>query len=440
MPRPLPITAVEPDSAAGRAGLAAGDRILSLNGVPLRDVIDLRFEGAEEELKFVIQRPGQERPLKIRLERAIGEPLGIDTEEMKARVCGNKCVFCFIDQMPKGYRRGLYVRDEDYRFSFLHGNYVTLTNLRPNEFERILTQGLSPLYVSVHATDPVVRARLLGIDSASPSADVMPRLRRLVEGGVRIHAQVVLCPGWNDGAVLEETADTLAALHPGVVSVAIVPLGLTRHRDGLPSMAPVTPAIAGQILDQVASLARGYRPRLGTPFVHLSDEWYFLTGAPIPEADQYQDFPQLEDGVGLTRRLIDRLRTEGGRLPIAERVRGRHATVVTGVMAAPVIESELVRGVLADQASRVDLVVVENEFLGPGITVAGLLAGGDIRRAIERRGGPGEVVCLPPACINGRSLFLDDVSLAELGQDLGATLQIGLGDEAFATNPVWEKS
>jgi putative radical SAM enzyme (TIGR03279 family) len=440
MPRPLPITAVEPDSAAGRAGLAAGDRILSLNGVPLRDVIDLRFEGAEEELKFVIQRPGQERPLKIRLERAIGEPLGIDTEEMKARVCGNKCVFCFIDQMPKGYRRGLYVRDEDYRFSFLHGNYVTLTNLRPNEFERILTQGLSPLYVSVHATDPVVRARLLGIDSASPSADVMPRLRRLVEGGVRIHAQVVLCPGWNDGAVLEETADTLAALHPGVVSVAIVPLGLTRHRDGLPSMAPVTPAIAGQILDQVASLARGYRPRLGTPFVHLSDEWYFLTGAPIPEADQYQDFPQLEDGVGLTRRLIDRLRTEGGRLPIAERVRGRHATVVTGVMAAPVIESELVRGVLADQASRVDLVVVENDFLGPGITVAGLLAGGDIRRAIERRGGPGEVVCLPPACINGRSLFLDDVSLAELGQDLGATLQIGLGDEAFATNPVWEKS
>jgi len=222
--------------------------------------------------------------------------------------------------------------------------------------------------------------------------------------------------------------------------VAIVPLGLTRHREGLPLLTPVTPEIARVILEQVETLARRYRARLGDNFVHLSDEWYFLTGTPIPEAAHYQDFPQLEDGVGLTRRLIDRLRAEGDQLPIAQRVRGRRATVVTGVMAAPVIETELVRGVLARHARRVDLVVVENEFLGNGITVAGLLAGGDIQRAVTRGGGAGEVVCLPPACINGKSYFLDDMSLAELEQGLGVPLQVGLGDEAFATNPVWEKT
>lgn len=440
MPRPLPVLAVEPGSVAARAGLAPGDRIVSLNGAALRDVIDLRFEGAEEDLSFVVERPGRARPFRIRIERANGESLGIETEEMKARVCGNECVFCFIDQMPKGHRRGLYVRDEDYRFSFLHGNYVTLTNLRPWEFERILTQGLSPLYVSVHATDPIVRARLLGIDAASPVADVRPRLRRLVEGGVRVHAQVVLCPGLNDGSVLDDTAETLAGLHPGVASVAVVPLGLTKHRQGLPELEPVTAPFARTVLDQVERMQSRYRSRLGTPFVYLADEWYFLTGSPIPESDHYQDFPQLEDGVGLARRLIDRLGEDGERLPITERVRGRHATVITGVMAAPLIEAELVRGVLARHARRVDLVVVENEFLGPGITVSGLLAGDDIRRAVASHGGPGEVVCLPPACINGRSLFLDDLSLAELEASLAVPIHVGLGDEAFLTNPVWEKA
>lgn len=440
MPRPLPILAVEPGTAAARAGLAAGDRIVSLNGVPLHDVIDLRFEGAEAELAFAIERPGRERPLRIHIERRNGEALGIETEEMKARVCGNKCVFCFIDQMPEGYRRGLYVRDEDYRFSFLHGNYVTLTNLRPWEFDRILTQGLSPLYVSVHATDPEVRARLLGIDSSSPVADVMPRLRRLVEGGIRVHAQVVLCPDWNDESVLEETAETLAALHPGVASVAIVPLGLTSHRQGLAELTPVTPAIARRVVDQVGGLAARFHARFGHPFVYLADEWYFQSGTPLPGAEHYHDFPQLEDGVGLARHLIDRLQSEGDRLPISARVRGRDALVVTGVMAAPLIEAELVRGVLARHARQVELVVVENEFLGPGITVAGLLAGGDIRRAVARTLRGGELVCLPPACINGRSLFLDDMSLAELAEAIGCEIQVGLGDEAFLTNPVWEKT
>jgi putative radical SAM enzyme (TIGR03279 family) len=442
MPRPLPILGIEPESIAARAGLKPGDRIVTLNGQPLRDVIDLRFEAAEEDLRFVVERaePGAKpRSIRIQVERASGESLGIETEEMKARVCGNDCVFCFIDQMPKGGRRGLYVRDEDYRFSFLHGNYVTLTNLRPQEFDRILTQGLSPLYVSVHATDPKVRARLLGISDLA-TADVLPRIRRLTEGGIRVHAQVVLCPGLNDGAVLTETAEALALLHPGVESVAIVPLGLTKHRAGLPELRPVTPAFATEVLAQLEALGQGFRRRLGLRFVYPSDEWFFLTRTPIPPADYYQDFPQLEDGVGLARRFIDRVRDAGETLPIVDRVRGRHATVVTGVMAAPMVEAELVQGLLAQHARRIELVVVENTFLGSGITVAGLLAGEDIARAVVERGGAGDVLCLPPMCVNGRALFLDDLSLAELATASGAELQIGLGDEPFHTNPVWEKS
>jgi putative radical SAM enzyme (TIGR03279 family) len=341
--------------------------------------------------------------------------------------------------MPKGGRRGLYVRDEDYRFSFLHGNYVTLTNLRPAEFDRILAQGLSPLYVSVHATDPQVRARLLGISDLA-TADVLPRIRRLTEGGIRIHAQVVLCPGINDGAVLTATAEALAALHPGVESVAVVPLGLTKHRAGLPELTPVTPAFAALVLEQLQTLGQRFQRQLGQRFVYPADEWFFLTRTPIPPADFYQDFPQLEDGVGLARRFIDRLREAGESLPIVERVRDRHATVVTGVMAAPLVEAELVQGLLAKHARRIELVVVTNQFLGNGITVAGLLAGEDIARAVAARGGAGDVLCLPPMCVNGRALFLDDLPLQELAARTGAELQIGLGDEPFHTNPVWEKS
>jgi len=438
MPRSLPILAVEPGSVAERAGLRPGDRIVSLNGETLRDVIDLRFHAADEELEFVIDRDAAARPRRITIERAPGEALGIDTEEMKARVCGNKCVFCFIDQMPEGRRRGLYVRDEDYRFSFLHGNYVTLTNLRPAEFDRIIEQALSPLYVSVHATDVQVRARLLGIDDLTV-ADVMPKLRRLTAGGIRVHAQVVLCPGWNDEAVLDDTAATLAELHPGVQSIAVVPLGLTRHRVGLPELAPVTPDFARTVIVQVESLGRRFREKLGHPFIYLADEWFFLTGTALPSAAYYQDFPQLEDGVGLARRLIDRLAEGGADLPIVDWVRGRHATVVTGVMAAPLIAAELVQGLLARHARAVDLVVVENEFLGSGITVSGLLAGEDIRRAVLARGA-GDVVCLPPSCVNGRSLFLDDLALDALTAAVGVPVHVGLGDEPFHTNPVWEKS
>lgn len=457
----MPITAVEPASAAARAGITAGERLRTLNGVALRDVIDLRFEGAEAEIEAVLEDAAGARRT-VHIERLPGEALGIETEEMKARTCANKCVFCFIDQMPHGRRRGLYVRDEDYRFSFLHGNYVTLTNVREREIERMIEQGLSPIYVSVHATDPAVRARLLGIEDRGV-ADVVPRLERLIAGGVQIHAQIVLCPGWNDGAVLDATIERLAGLYPGVDSVAVVPLGQTRHRQGLVELQPVTVTTAQAVVAQCQAwqrrLAGARRP--GTTFVYLADEWYFLAGAPLPPAAHYRDFPQLEDGVGLTRRFIDRLRAAGERLPIIERLRGRRVTVVTATMAAPVVAEHLVDGLLARHARAVELVVVENTFLGPGITVAGLLAGGDIRRAVQQRWqrsqqqqvqqqqvqqqqpprSGSELLLLPPACVNGRGLFLDDLPLATLERQLGVPVVLGLGDATatMQTNPVWEK-
>ncbi len=432
----LPIKAVEPGSAAARAGLRAGERLRSMGGAPVRDIIDLRFEGAEPEIVAeVVSADGALRTVVI--ERRPGEALGIETVEMRPRTCANKCVFCFIDQMPPGRRRGLYVRDEDFRFSFLHGNYVTLTNARPRDIERIIDQGLSPLYVSVHATDPAVRARLLGIP-VERGAEVLPVLRQLAEGGIRIHAQVVLCPGWNDGPVLAETITALGALYPAVRSVAVVPLGLTAHRRGLEALAPVTPEIAVAVMRQVQELDAPFVRQNQTPFVYLADEWYFLTGAPIPDTEYYADFPLLEDGVGMTRSFIDQASTLDDSWPLADEFRGRRVTVVTSVMPAQVVQSTLVDGALARCGARAALVAVHNRFLGPGITVSGLLAGSDILTAL---GGQtrGDCVMLPPNCVNGRGLFLDDMELAELKRQLGVPVFLGLGDTTRRTNPVWEK-
>ncbi len=434
--RPLPIIAIEPGSAAARAGLRAGERIHRLNGARLRDLIDLRFEAAEAELEFEVEN-GDGRRRTLQIVRQPGEALGIVTEEMKARTCANKCVFCFVDQLPRHSRPGLGVRDEDYRYSFLHGNYVTLTNFRSQDLERVIEQGLSPLYVSVHATDPEVRARLLGLADPARAA-ILPRLDSLLAGGIRVHAQVVLCPGWNDGKVLDQTIAALAARTPGVDSIAVVPLGLTGHRADLTALEPVTAAMAGAVVAQCQAWQERLTAGCGQPLVYLADEWYCLSGTAVPPSAHYGDFPQLEDGVGMVRYLIDHLCQVGDSLPILERLRGRRVAVVTGVMAAPIIAEHLIDGLLARHARDVELVVVDNRHLGPGITVSGLLGGADIQRALAARGDL-DLVLLPPNCLNGRRLFVDDRSLADLVAELGVEIELGLGDEIFNTNPVWEK-
>lgn len=306
------VAAVAEGSIAKREGVRPGDQMVSINGHVLRDVIDYRFYGAEEKLEIIVERGGQPRAFQV--ERGYDEDLGIEFAAPTfdgIRRCNSQCAFCFIAGMPKGMRPSLYVRDDDYRYSFLFGNFCTLTNLTEDDWQRLAEQRLSPLYVSVHATDLALRRRILGNPTAP---DVMDQLRRLGELGIQLHTQVVLMLGLNDGPALAQTVADLAALHPAVQSIAIVPVGLTRYQRC--DLRPYRPDETEPILDQIAAWQREYRKERGLNLVYASDEWYLLAGHEVPSADEYDGFPQLENGVGLTRVLLDeweeiKLRTQG---------------------------------------------------------------------------------------------------------------------------------
>jgi putative radical SAM enzyme (TIGR03279 family) len=293
------------------------------------------------------------------------------------------------------------VKDEDYRFSFLHGNYITMTNVKASDLDRMVRQRLSPLYVSVHSTEPDVRARMLGL---SGSADILPKLKALKQGGIEVHAQVVLCPGFNDGPHLRKTVRDLADLFPCVKSVAVVPVGLTGHRRGLPRLRPVTSRDAARLLESLDAWQAGFRKELGTRFVFAADEMYLLAGRGVPGTEEYEGFPQVENGVGLVRTLFmgaDRLRAR-----VRRRARGRPTAVMTGKLAAPVLRKALA-------AEGVRVLGVPNRLMGGSVTVVGLLGGGDLLRAM-RRLDPGEVAVLSEECLNRDGLFLDGMTPGEL--------------------------
>src|SRR5262249_33575788 len=266
-----------------------GDRILAVNGAPLRDAIDFQFHADEDHLELTVARDGARRTLALdRRGRELGLELAPPTPGEIA-TCANKCVFCFIHQLPRGMRRSLYVKDDDFRLSFLHGNYITLTDLDESELSRIESQRLSPLYVSVHATDPALRHELLGRPRVS--AEILPRLERLAKAGIRMHAQIVLCPGLNDGAHLERTVRELAPLHPQVATAAVVPVGLTRHRERLPRLRALTPPEASELVTTVSGWQARFRQMLGSRFVFLADEVYLMAGVALPRAAAYEGFP-----------------------------------------------------------------------------------------------------------------------------------------------------
>jgi len=298
---------VKPRSLAAEAGLAAGDRLVAINGTPLRDAIDFQVLSGEEDLRIHFLRAGIASDATIH--RRWGKDLGLELAPPtpgEIQTCANKCVFCFIHQLPRGMRRSLYVKDDDFRLSFLHGNYITLTDLSEEEMERIVEQHLSPLYISVHATDPELRHALLGRPRIK--GDLMDRMRRLAEAKIGMHAQIVLCPGLNDGRHLDRSVRELAELHPGVATVAVVPVGLTRHRERLPALRPVTSDDARALLASIHAWQAEYRERLGSCFVFGADELYILAGGDFPPAAAYEGFPVLEDGIGLARRFLDEWR------------------------------------------------------------------------------------------------------------------------------------
>jgi putative radical SAM enzyme (TIGR03279 family) len=413
------IAAVRPRTPAAAAGLRPGDRIVAVNGEPLRDVIDFHFHGGEARLALTVERDGRANAAVVHRR---GADLGLELEAPRPSeisTCANKCVFCFIHQLPKGMRKSLYVKDDDFRLSFLHGNYITLTDLEEPALARIEAQRLSPLYVSVHATDPELRHALLGRPRVR--RELLPVMERLAKAGIAMHAQIVLCPDWNDGPHLDRTVHELARLHPAVPTTAVVPVGLTRHRERLPDLRTVTVEEAGTLVRAIEGWQREFRDTLGTRFVWAADELYLQAGLPLPAAREYEGFAVAEDGIGLVRRFEDAFARAVSRRP-ARLARPRHVTVVTGEMFAPRMRPLLDRVVV--DGLRIDLLPIANEFFGRGIGVAGLLTGRDIQIQIEQARAAGRAlgdeVLVPAVAIrDGAGVFLDDLTPADLAASLG---------------------
>ena len=419
----LGVEAVDSGGIGEAAGIRPGDVIETVNGEVVRDPIDYRFHIAEETVEVVLRRGDD--VIVVEIEKDTDDDLGVTLTEMPIIKCNNKCVFCFLHQMPKKMRKTLYYQDDDYRLSFLHGAYVTLTNLSEAEFQRIVEQRLSPMYISVHATDPDLRGALLG---RTAPVDVMERIDFLAKHDIQMHAQVVLCPGRNDGQHLKRTVFDLAQWYPSVASVGVVPLGLTRYRQNLPRLDPVTPEVARTCLRDAAAWQRQLRRRFGVNFVYFGDEFHLMAGRSIPEAAHYDGFPLVENGIGMVRRFEDRF--EAG-VPALE-------SLDCGPVSMTLVTSALGAGFIRPMAERLNripwmtarVVEVKNRFLGEGITVSGLLTGRDMLRALEAQRQETGVVVLPPNCVSHHGLFLDDLTPNDLERALKRRVRVGTYDLA----------
>lgn len=426
------IVAVEPGSAAIAAGLRPGDELLAINGQAVEDVIDVQFYGAEEELELLVRRDGE--VLVFKAGRDYNQLLGLEfahpTFDVDIRRCNNLCEFCFVLQMAPKFRRTLYIKDDDYRYSFLFGHFVTLTNLSEHDWGRIETMRLSPLYVSVHATDTELRRRFLRNPAAE---DVLAQLRWLADRHIEVHTQLVIVPGFNDGEWLARSIRELAALWPeqgggGVVSVSVVPVGLTRqHKYGL---RPHTAAEAAATLDFVESLQPEFLRRFGVRFVYLTDEWYLVTGREVPLLEDYDGQELHENGLGMVRAFLDEwavVRQEIAAAP--EKVAQRAVTLATATLFAPLLREKAAE-FAALTGCEVTVVPIVNERLGESITVAGLLMGGDILRQLEAV-GCGDLVVLPRVTFDHPdTITLDDLSPQDIANrlDRPVALADSLGD------------
>jgi putative radical SAM enzyme (TIGR03279 family) len=414
--RGVEIAEVSPESLGSELELEAGDRIIKVNGRTVRDYLDFRFQTAGETELVLEVRKSSGEDWELQIERGEGEDFGLGFEQIVPRQCANECIFCFCNGNPADARPSLFIKDEDVRLSFLYGNYTTLTSITEDEMRRIVEQRLSPQYVSIHATDLDVRSYLLGIDKQR--ADIAPKLKRLLDAGIEIHAQVVLCPGINDGNILRKTIADLAAEYPRITSVAIVPLGLTRYNTD-PRLTAVTPEFCREIIADVSLLQSDLRKELETTFAFLGDEIYLRAGRAVPARAHYGNYPQIEDGIGMVRSFQTEFTSLSKRLkrqPI-ERPENVRGTLLTGTLFAPVLKT-LVDSLNLRVGTQLSVEGVENNYFGGDVSVAGLLTGSDLTAARERVKGDFAIIS-KSTLKSDEEIMLDGMTLSELAAKLG---------------------
>lgn len=405
---------VQIDSVTGIAaqvGISAGDMLVSINNNPINDVLDYDFYVCYNRLELELLHQNGE-PYHLSIEKGEYDPLGLAFQTYlidKQHSCTNKCIFCFVDQMPPSMRESLYFKDDDSRLSFLFGNYITLTNMKSEEIDRIIKMRISPINISVHTVNPELRCSMMNNRFAG---EVLSYLKRLADGGIKLNCQLVLCPGYNDGEELSRSLNELGQLFPAVQSIACVPVGLTKHRDGLAQLEPFNRDTAAAVIDRIEAFSSAFLSQHGTRLCYPADEFFIKACRLFPAADYYEDFCQIENGVGMTAALTDEFESALSQLDYSQDA--RHVTLATGVDAKPQIERLTVMLAAKRPNVRCDVVAIENRFFGETITVAGLITGGDLITQLA------DVVLgeelLIPACMlqHEHNRFLDDVTLSQL--------------------------
>ncbi len=412
--RGVEIYDVAPDSLGAEMDLESGDRIIKVNGRVVRDYLDFRFQTAGETELILEVRKKSGEDWEVELERAEGEDFGLAFEQIVPRQCANACIFCFCNGNPADARPSLFIKDEDVRLSFLYGNYTTLTSITEDELRRVIEQRLSPQYVSVHATDLDVRAYLLGVDKER--ADISTKLQRLLDAGIEVHAQVVLCPGINDKKVLEKTIFDLAAEFPRITSVAIVPLGLTRYNTDT-RLTQVTPQFCCDVIDQVGAIQKQLHAKIGTNFALLGDEIYLKAGHRIPARSHYGDYPQIEDGIGMVRSFANDFEKLMRRLERETTLSKTPGTIFTGTLFAPELK-KMIEKLNKRFGTKLNVEPLENSYFGGDVSVAGLLTGQDLLQARDRV--TGEFVVIPRQMLKSdEAIMLDGMNLGEVSRSLG---------------------
>jgi len=423
------ITDVLPRSRAAKAGILAGDVLISINGHEISDVLDYRFYLAEEKLTISLLRDG--KPFVAKIKKQEYDDIGLDFETPlmdKKHSCENKCVFCFIDQLPKGLRSSLYFKDDDSRLSFLHGNYVTLTNLHDKDIQRIIDMHISPVNVSVHTTNPELRVKMM---KNKRSGEVLGYLKQLADAGITLCCQIVLCKGLNDGEELTRTMHDLAALHPAMESTSIVPAGLTKFRDGLYPLEPFTPEECAAVIDQVNAFGNACLAHYGSRLFFPSDEFYLKAGRALPDDEFYESYAQIENGVGM---LTDLRTSFSYEMEHADDYRAefsapRKVTIATGTAAYGLLRELSDELQAAFEGLTVHVIPIKNDFFGDEITVAGLLTGKDMIAGLSGK-ELGDALLFPATTLRAEGdIFLDDLSPDDLSRALGVPA-VAVGNDA----------